>query len=52
MGKKSKRVTLLLPSTKTATKVITFFQPDPKGNSGYYAPDGTSMQKDFLPAPL
>lgn len=52
-GKKIKDGEIVAAEYKTATntyQVVRF--TDPKGNSGYYSPDGSSMQKRFLPAPL
>ncbi len=52
-GKKVKTGDIIAAEYKTATNTYqTVRFTDPKGNSGYYAPDGTSMQKKFLPAPL
>lgn len=52
-GKKIKDGEIVAAEYKTATNTYQAVRfTDPKGNSGYYAPDGTSMQKRFLPAPL
>lgn len=52
-GKKVKDGEIVAAEIKTATNTYQAVRfTDPKGNSGYYSPDGTSMQKRFLPAPL
>lgn len=52
-GKKVKEGEIVAAEYKTATNTYQAVRfTDPKGNSGYYAPDGTSMQKRFLPAPV
>lgn len=52
-GKKIKDGEIVAAEYKTATNTYQAVRfTDPNGNSGYYAPDGTSMQKRFLPAPL
>jgi murein DD-endopeptidase MepM/ murein hydrolase activator NlpD len=52
-GKKVKEGEIVAAEYKTPTNTYQAVRfTDPKGNSGYYAPDGTSMQKQFLPAPL
>jgi murein DD-endopeptidase MepM/ murein hydrolase activator NlpD len=52
-GKKVKEGDIVAAEYKTATNTYQAVRfTDPKGNSGYYAPDGTSMQKRFLSAPL
>jgi murein DD-endopeptidase MepM/ murein hydrolase activator NlpD len=52
-GKKVKQGEIVAAEYKTATNTYqAVLFTDPKGNSGYYAPDGTSMQKRFLPAPV
>lgn len=52
-GKKVKDGEIIAAEYKTATNTYQAVRfTDPNGNSGYYAPDGTSMQKRFLPAPL
>lgn len=52
-GKKIKDGEIVAAEYKTATNTYQAVRfTDPKGNSGYYAPDGTSMQKRFLPAPV
>ncbi|MBA2653731.1 MAG: peptidoglycan DD-metalloendopeptidase family protein [Gammaproteobacteria bacterium] len=51
--KKVKEGEIVAAEYKTATNTYQAVRfTDPQGNSGYYSPDGTSMQKRFLPAPL
>jgi murein DD-endopeptidase MepM/ murein hydrolase activator NlpD len=52
-GKKARDGEIIAAEYKTHTNTFQAVRfTDPKGNSGYYAPDGTSMQKRFLAAPL
>lgn len=52
-GKKVKEGEIVAAEYRTATNTYQAVRfTDPKGNSGYYSPDGTSLQKRFLPAPL
>jgi murein DD-endopeptidase MepM/ murein hydrolase activator NlpD len=52
-NKKIKSGEIIAAEYKTMTNTYQAVRfTDPKGNSGYYAPDGTSMQKRFLPAPV
>ncbi len=52
-GKKIKDGEIIAAEYKTPTNTYQAVRfTDPNGNSGYYSPDGTSMQKRFLPAPL
>lgn len=52
-GKKIKEGEIVAAEYKTATNTYQAVRfTDPQGNSGYYAPDGSSMQKRFLPAPV
>lgn len=52
-GKKIKEGEIVAAEYKTPTNTYQAVRfTDPKGNSGYYSPDGSSMQKRFLPAPL
>lgn len=52
-GKKVKEGEIVAAEYKTATNTYQAVRfTDPNGNSGYYAPDGTSMEKRFLAAPV
>jgi murein DD-endopeptidase MepM/ murein hydrolase activator NlpD len=52
-GKKTRDGEIIAAEYKTRTNTFQAVRfTDPKGNSGYYAPDGTSMQKRFLAAPV
>ena len=52
-GKKVKEGEIVAAEYKTATNTFQAVRfTDPQGNSGYYSPDGSSMQRRFLPAPV
>lgn len=52
-GKKIKDGEIIAAEFMTATNTFQAIRyTDPKGNSGYYSPDGSSLDKRFLTAPV
>jgi murein DD-endopeptidase MepM/ murein hydrolase activator NlpD len=52
-GKKVKDGDIIAAEYKAATNTYQAIRfTDPKGNAGYYSPDGASMEKRFLSAPV